>query len=308
MACLLRRNFGFRILSKHRKLSNATFKALSGDELKFSSNEDGVAIIGINRAEAKNSLSFGFIKVLQEIIEELKVSKSVRLAILKSEVPGVFCAGADLKERAKMTEADVPKFVTLARNLFHDFSQVPVPTIAALDGAALGGGLELALACDLRVASHDAKIGLPETKLAIIPGAGGTQRLPRLLGIGKAKELIFTGKVLNGNEAAAIGLVNEAVTQNDAGNAAYLQALELGKKILPQGPIALRMAKKAINEGMQVDISAGLKVEEDCYAQNESGGSNHRDFTIFTMVVSTKDRIEGLKAFKEKRRPKYIGE
>jgi len=266
-------------------------KNLSGDELLLKCNDAGIAEIGINRPKAKNSLSFGFIKVLEEIIDFLSKDQTLRVAILRSEVPGVFCAGADLKERAKMTEADVPKFVSMARNLFHEFSKVPIPTIAAIDGAALGGGFELALACDMRVAADNAKIGLPETKLAIIPGAGGTQRLPRLISVSKAKELIFTGRALQGSDAVAYGIIDYFVPQNENGDAAYHRAIQIANEILPQGPVALRMAKRAINEGIKGDIESGLKVEESCYAK----------------VVPTEDRIEGLKAFAEKRKPLYKG-
>jgi len=160
-----------------------------------------------------------------------------------------------------------------------------MPTIAALDGAALGGGLEMALACDLRIGGGKAKIGLTETKLAIIPGAGGTQRLPRIVGLSNAKKLIFTGKQLNSKEASAINLVDY-----EAENA-YEKALEVAREILPQGPIALRMAKLAINRGLDVDKTSGLAFEQTCYAQ----------------VIPTQDRIEGLKAFREKRKPVYEG-
>ncbi|XP_065066661.1 methylglutaconyl-CoA hydratase, mitochondrial-like [Rhopilema esculentum] len=277
--------------SRHQCTVSEVNKNLSGDELLLKYTKPGVAVIGINRPKAKNSLSFGFIKVLEEIIDVLNKDQSLLVAILKSEVPGVFCAGADLKERAKMTEADVPKFVAIARNLFNEFSKVSIPTIAAIDGAALGGGLELALACDLRVASDNAKIGLPETKLAIIPGAGGTQRLPRLVGLSKAKELIFTGKALKGADAVKYGVVDYSVPPNEAGDAAYQRALLLANEILPQGPVALRAAKRAINEGIQVDIDSGLLIEESCYAQ----------------IVPTEDRTEGLRAFAEKRKPNYKG-
>lgn len=167
-----------------------------------------------------------------------------------------------------------------------------MPIIAALDGVALGGGLEMALSCDLRVAADTTKMGLVETKLAIIPGAGGTQRLPRIVGPAMAKELIFTGRVIDGAEAFKLGLVNRVVAQNQEGDAAYGKALELAKEILPQGPIALRMAKTAIDRGIEVDLDTGLTIEEFCYAQ----------------VIPTKDRLEGLMAFKEKRSPRYKGE
>ena len=175
--------------------------------------------------------------------------------------------------------------------LFHRLYQVPVPTICALEGAALGGGLEMALTCDFRVASTTAKLGLPETKLAIIPGAGGTQRLPRIIGISKAKELIYTGKILGSVEAAEIGLVDYSVEQNETGDAAYLKGLTLAEQIIGQGPIALKMAKQSINEGVEVEIDEALTIEEKCYAQ----------------VIPTKDRIEALKAFAEKRKPVFEG-
>ncbi|CAB4060934.1 AUH [Lepeophtheirus salmonis] len=162
----------------------------------------------------------------------------------------------------------------------------------SLDGPALGGGLEMALACDIRTASKEAKMGLVETKLAIIPGAGGTQRLPRLVGPSKAKELMFTAKIFSGEEAERIGVVNHAVPQNSKGNAAFEKALEIAKEIIPNGPIGVKMSKVAVNKGMDVDLGSGLAIEEACYAQ----------------VIPTKDRLEGLTAFREKRKPEYTGE
>merc|ERR1719277_1428429 len=191
-----------------------------------------------------------------------------------------------------MTPAEVGPNVAKGREIIGAWEKLPMPVIAAIDGVALGGGLEMALACDLRVASHDARMGLTETRLAIIPGGGGTQRLPRLVGPSVAQELIFTARVLNGAEAAGIGLVNHCVEQNEAGDAAYLRAMKLAEEILPQGPVAVKMAKIAINKGIQVDLQSGLAVEQGCYAQ----------------VIPTKDRIEGLTAFKEKRKPQYTGE
>ncbi|CAF4613721.1 unnamed protein product, partial [Rotaria sp. Silwood2] len=156
---------------------------------------------------------------------------------------------------------------------------------------ALGGGLELALACDIRIAAHTAKLGLTETKLGIIPGAGGTQRLPRIIGSSKAKELIYTGRILSGQQAYEIRLVNEVVKQNEQLNAAYQRSLEIAHEIVQQGPLAVRMAKQAINKGLEVDLQTGLDVEEGCY----------------DTVLTSEDRIEGLKAFQEKRKPVYKG-
>ncbi len=153
----------------------------------------------------------------------------------------------------------------------------------------MGGGFEIALACDLRVAGPGAKIGLPETRLAIIPGAGGTQRLPRIIGRAKAKELIFTAKVLGPEEALLHGLVNATSSEQEGG---YNKALEIARDILPAGPMAIRAAKLAIDKGSEVDAASGMAMEQLCYA----------------MTIPTKDRLEGLKAFAEKRKPVYRNE
>lgn len=163
-----------------------------------------------------------------------------------------------------------------------------MPTIAAVDGFALGGGAELALACDLRVCGHSAQFAFPETRLGIIPGAGGTQRLPRLVGATKAKELIFTCKRVDTQEALKIGLADHASEEASSEEA----ALKLAREIAQAGPLALRMAKKAIIHGMQVDLHTGLRLEEAYYAQ----------------VIPSKDRLEGLQAFAEKRQPQFTGE
>ncbi|ROT83398.1 Methylglutaconyl-CoA hydratase, mitochondrial precursor [Penaeus vannamei] len=190
-----------------------------------------------------------------------------------------------------MKPEEVGPFVAKARSCISDIENLPMPVIVALDGAALGGGLEMALACDLRVAADTAKMGLVETKLAIIPGAGGTQRLPRIIGTAKAKELIFTAAILNGKQAAEIGLVNH-VTPRMTQEMLHTTRPWIWHKKSPQWPIGVKMAKTAISRGMEVDLGTGLSIEEACYAQ----------------VIPTKDRIEGLTAFREKRKPDYKGE
>lgn len=261
-------------------------------ELNILHHTKGIVIAQLNRPQGKNSLSKRLLYELETFINLMKNDKKVRCIIISSSVPGVFCAGADLKERAKMKLDEVGPFVSRTRQIFNDIANLPVPVICAIDGVALGGGLEMALACDFRIAASNVKLGLVETKLAIIPGAGGTQRLPRIIGVSKAKELIYTAKVLDGDQAKSIGLVNESVKQNNEGNAAYKIALELAEEIAKNGPIAVRMAKLSIDGGIQVDIQSALKLEEECYSK----------------VIPTKDRIEGLNAFKEKRTPKYLGE
>ncbi|KAK9496658.1 hypothetical protein O3M35_013092 [Rhynocoris fuscipes] len=255
-------------------------------------NDNGITVFGLNRINGRNSFSRSFLECLEDAVENVNMNNNVRVLIIRSHVPKVFCAGADLKERKTMSEDEVQNFVKKLRKFMNKLENVKVPVISAIDGAAVGGGLEMALATDIRIASENAKLGLVETSLAIIPGAGGTQRLPRLIGQSLAKELIFTSKILTGIEAEKYGIVNYCVKQNDEGNAAYQKSLEIAREILPNGPIGVRMAKKAINNGCETDINSGCLIEELCYAQ----------------VIPTKDRIEGLKAFQEKRRPAYTGE
>jgi len=254
--------------------------------------EDGILLIRLNRPDTKNAISKVLLEMFRHVLMEIKFDRQARVVVLKSDVKGAFCSGADLKERRTMPVEDVPRFVDNIRGLASDLEALPIPTIAAIDGFALGGGLEMALACDIRIAGSNAKMGLTETKLGIIPGAGGTQRLTRAIGVSKAKELIFTGRMVNGDEAQRMGIVNHSVEQNGDGDAAFQRALTLAKEILPQGPIAVKLAKIAIDRGAQVDINNGLTIEQQCYAQ----------------VLTTKDRLEGLKAFAEKRTPVYKGE
>lgn len=251
----------------------------------------GIVVLGINRPKAMNALSKKLVTSLGEARDAVMFDKNVRVVIIKG-VKGAFCAGADLKERVKMTPAEVGPFVSKGREIIGCWEKLPMPVIAAIDGVALGGGLEMALACDLRVVSDNARVGLTETRLAIIPGGGGTQRLPRIVGPAVAKELIYTARILNGIEAHKLGVANHCVPQTETGDAAYQKALQLAQEILPNGPVGIKMAKNAINNGIEVDLASGLAIEEACYAQ----------------VIPTKDRIEALKAFKEKRKANFQGE
>ncbi|XP_020843455.1 enoyl-CoA hydratase domain-containing protein 2, mitochondrial [Phascolarctos cinereus] len=260
--------------------------ALRGDR------DAGITEILMNRPQARNALGKVFVSELSDALDELRLDRSIRVVVFKSSVKGVFCAGADLKEREQMNEAEVAAFVHKLRSLMSQIATFPAPTIAAIDGFALGGGLELALACDLRVAASSAIMGLIETSRGLLPGAGGTQRLPRCVGVSLAKELIFTGRRISGEEAKSIGLVNHAVPQNQEGTAAYHRALELAREIVPQAPFAVRMGKVAIDKGMEVDIASGMAIEGMCYAQN----------------IPTRDRLEGMAAFREKRPPHFVGE
>jgi len=200
----------------------------------------------------------------------------------------MFCAGADLKERKTMNEEEVKVFVRKLRSTFSMFEQMECPTISVLDGPSLGGGLELALCSDLRVATSQAFFALPETGLAIIPGAGGTQRLARLIGVSRAKELIFTGSRVKAEDALSLGLVNYVSPDFEQ---AVAKAVELAGVISEKGPIAIRAAKKAVHYGIDLPLDQGLALEDECYK----------------MVINTEDRLEGLKAFAEKRPPVYKG-
>ncbi|WP_209124325.1 enoyl-CoA hydratase [Alkalihalobacillus sp. BA299] len=251
-------------------------------------DDTGIAQITLDRPEAANALSLQMLYELHEAIQEVKYNPKVRCVVIKATGEKVFCAGADLKERAGMDPVQVKKTVALIRGNINDIEALPQPVICALNGSAFGGGLELALACDIRIAADHIKLGLTETSLAIIPGAGGTQRLPRLIGKGKAKELIYTAKRVDAAEAEKIGLVEYVVPLE------YLEqkVSEITSQIAKNGPIALQQAKYAIDKGLEVDLQTGLAIEQKAYE----------------VTIPTKDRIEGLTAFKEKRIPNYTGE
>ncbi|CAG9318468.1 unnamed protein product [Blepharisma stoltei] len=246
---------------------------------------NGVKVISLQNPARKNALGTLLIDQFISHLQCLKFDNEARVVILKSGVSGTFCAGADLKERLQMTPDQVAVFVDKLRSSFTMLEDLPIPSIACIDGYALGGGLELALSCDLRVSGPNSKVGLPETALAIIPGAGGTQRLAKLIGIVRAKEMIYTAQQYNANTAHSYGIFN-SVHENP-----YEKALEIANTIANNGPVAIRMAKKAIDLGYGKDKATGMSIEQLCYAQ----------------VIPTEDRVEALKAFNEKRKPIFKG-
>jgi methylglutaconyl-CoA hydratase len=250
--------------------------------------ENGIVMITLNRPEAANALSLQMLEGLKDAILTSKYDRLVRCIIITGAGEKAFCAGADLKERAGMDPVEVRKTVSLIRETINSLETLPQPVIAAVNGVAFGGGTELALACDIRIASETAKLGLTETSLGIIPGAGGTQRLPRLVGKGRAKELIFTARRIDAIEALEIGLVEYTVPVASLMD----KALEMAGQIVRNGPIAVAQAKFAIDKGYDVDLTTGLAIEQNAYE----------------VTMPTKDRLEGLQAFKDKRTPKYIGE
>ncbi|PIL36922.1 hypothetical protein GSI_00612 [Ganoderma sinense ZZ0214-1] len=284
----------------------------SSAEAYLEPNHDypGIVSLLLNRPRSKNAISLRLLKELQECLDIVQFDKSTRVLIVRSSTIGAFCAGADLVERATMSKAQVDKFLIDLRRALGTLENLPVPTIAAIDGPALGGGLEMGLACDLRVAGEHSevpfrvaeeakagvreghavtKIGLPETKLGIIPGAGGTQRLTRLLGMAKAKDLIFTARVMTAQKALELGVVDYVSEPQTTG---YDRALQLAGEISTSAPLALRAAKQAISRVPDVGFESGLDFERASYEP----------------LLHSQDRLEALKAFKEKRPPVFKGE
>lgn len=249
---------------------------------------DQVGILTIERPDVHNCLNLETLRTMREHIAALQLDKETRVVIVTGAGEKAFCAGADLKERRTMTESQVQEFIRTIRDTFTELERLNKPVIAAINGAAFGGGTELALSCDLRVLSETALMGLTETSLGIIPGAGGTQRLPRIVGKAKAKELIFTARRISSGEALDIGLVNRVVPADQV----LTSALELANEIAQNAPIALAQAKHAIDFGMETDLQTGLAIESNAYQ----------------VIIPTKDRLEGLEAFKEKRKPNFRGE
>ncbi len=257
------------------------------DDILLAKEEDGILYLTLNRPEIMNSLNFPLLHALEQKIDEIRFNTDIRVVIITSAGDRAFCAGADLKERRTMSPVQVKAYIYTIRDLFTRIENLNQPVIAAVNGVALGGGTELALAADLRIASTNATMGLTETRLAIIPGAGGTQRLPRLVGKGKAKELIFTGARISAEEALSIGLVNKVVEPD----ALLSECRQMAATICEAGPLAIAQAKHAINHGLETDLSTGLAIESNAY---------------WTLIPS-EDRLEGLAAFQEKRKPNYKG-
>lgn len=249
--------------------------------------KEHVCLLTLNRPEVMNAFNFELLLAMRDQIEALRSKTDIRVVIVTGAGDKSFCSGADLKERRTMAPVQVKEYIQTIRNLFTAVEMLNKPVIAAVNGIALGGGTELALACDIRIASKSATMGLTETRLAIIPGGGGTQRLPRLIGRGKAKELIFTGRRVGAEEALQIGLVNQIC---DPGQLID-ECRKMAAMICEAGPIAIEQAKHAINYGLETDLHTGLAIESAAY----------------WVTIPTEDRMEALAAFQEKRRPVFKG-
>ncbi len=234
-----------------------------------------------------NALNHALMDELRAVFNELEENEDVLIVILRGGGERAFVAGADIKQFPAMDQAVAEKFSSEGQDVFNQIENFKGPVIAAIQGFALGGGCELAMACDIRVASEDAKFGQPEINLAIIPGYGGTQRMPRLVATGKAKELIYTAEMIDATEAMKIGLVERVVKREELLDAAKKLAIT----ILTKGPLAIKAAKKAINEGVALPLQEGLKLES----------------RYFGTLFSTEDKNEGALAFLEKRKPIFKG-
>ena len=250
------------------------------------SRQGPVAVVTLNRPERMNALGRELVAALRAAFHELANDSAVSVIVLTGTGKG-FCAGADLREREGMTPDEARAFIRSLNDTFNAVEDTPQPVIAAINGFALGGGLELALACDIRLAAHSAQLGLTETRLGIIPGAGGTQRLPRAIGTARARELIFAGRRLVASESVTWGIASRAVADDELQAA----AITLAHEVSLGAPLALRAAKLAMNAAWRRERDAALTDEQTAYAP----------------LLQTQDRLEALAAFREKRAPKFEG-
>jgi enoyl-CoA hydratase len=243
--------------------------------------QNNISIITINRPKALNALNTAVLKELDKVLDEIDQDR-IRAVIITGSGDKSFVAGADISEMHKLTKTEGETFGKTGNEVFRKIEIFPIPVIAAVNGYALGGGCELAMSCDIRICSENAVFGQPETGLGIIPGFGGTQRLARLISVGKAKEMIYTAGNIKSAEAYRIGLVNGVYPQEEI----MEQALKMASNIAKNAPIAVRAAKKAMNEGLQTDMDNGIKIEEE----------------LFGSCFETEDQKEGMAAFLEKRK------
>ncbi|MFQ6128638.1 MAG: enoyl-CoA hydratase/isomerase family protein [Thermoplasmata archaeon] len=248
--------------------------------------EEGMGILTVDRPPV-NAMSTEMVQEIGEAFKELENDDEVKVIIITGGGNYAFIAGADVKEMEGIDPEKGYDLVRAGQKVFWDIEHGSKPVIAAINGMALGGGNELAMACDIRIASDRARFGQPEVNLGLFPAYGGTQRLPRLVGKAIAKEMIFTGRTLRAQEALKIGLINQVVPDGEELRAAKDMAMQ----IMSKAPIAVRMAKKAINQGLDVDYEKAFEVEAECFRE----------------IGKTEDLMEGIRAFIEKRQPEFKG-
>jgi len=249
--------------------------------------EDGIGFLTINRPAALNALNTGVINELYKAVQDIEKDEDIRVLVVTGTGEKAFVAGADITELATLNALQGKYFVANGHQTMSAFQKLPIPVIAAVNGFALGGGLELALACDFIYASENAKFGLPEITLGLIPGFGGTQRLARIIGKNMAKELIFTGKMLSAAEALQLGFVNKVIPPDQL----MAETVKTAKLIAAKGKVSLNAAKQSINKGLNVDLATACEIEIDA----------------FGLCMASEDANEGTLAFLEKRKPKFNG-
>ena len=249
--------------------------------------EEQIATITFNRPKVLNALNEASLKEFSHAIDKVAGDEDIRVLILTGAGDRSFVAGADITEFLKFNALKAKIFSEMGHGIVSKLQELPIPVIGAVNGFALGGGCEVVIACDFIYASENAMFGLPEINLGIIPGFGGTQRLPRIIGKNRAKEMIFTGKMISAAEAQAMGLVNKVCLQNQLMD----EVLNVAKIIVAKGKVSLRAAKQAINSGMDVDLKTGCRIEIDAFA----------------VCLASPDAKEGTKAFLEKRPPDFKG-
>ncbi|WP_340372956.1 enoyl-CoA hydratase-related protein [Peribacillus sp. FSL E2-0218] len=246
-----------------------------------------IGYITVDRPEVLNCFDYETLSELKEVIDAVHLDGDIRVVIFTGAGEKAFSAGADLKERKSLNDSEVRRNVKMIRDVFASIAELPQPTIAAVNGYALGGGFEWLLSCDFAIAAEGVSLGLTETSWAIIPGAGGTQRLPRLIGEMKAKELIFTAKKLTAEEALQLGILLKVVPREQLRSACE----GLAAAIMKNGPIAVTQAKYAITQGMNTDLQTGMAIEGKAYE----------------LTIPTQDRLEALQAFSERRKTQFTG-
>lgn len=249
--------------------------------------ENGIATIAFNRPKALNALNSALMAELSQAVADVAANDDIAVLVLTGAGDKAFVAGADINELAGLSPLQAKYFVEKGQSVIDQISALDIPVIAAVNGYALGGGMEMAMGCDFIYASENASFGLPETNLGLIPGFGGTQRLARLIGPNRAKELIFSGKIIRADEAFTIGIVNrvlEAVALMPA-------VLEMGALLAAKGRVSLREAKQAVDNGLNGDLATGLKIERNAFA----------------LCMASEDADEGTRAFLEKRKAEFKG-
>ncbi|AGL00921.1 enoyl-CoA hydratase-related protein [Desulfoscipio gibsoniae] len=248
------------------------------------SKQDTIAVITLNRPPM-NALNSKVYKELGKVIDELNEDSSVKVVIVTGAGEKAFAAGADITEMVNLSTTEMHEFCLISQDAYNKFEQLNKPTIAAINGLALGGGCELAMTCDFRLASENARFGQPEINLGIIPGGGGTQRLPRLIGLARAKELLYLGDMIDAVTAEKYGLVNKVVKQSELMN----EAMAMAKKLASKPAVAMKVLKNTVNNGVEMNITSATNFETNS----------------FLVTFSSEDRLEGMKALLEKRKPNF---